>query len=433
MELDAIVLSDALSGVMIAGLSAGERAIRVARRVGARRVRVVDHDRTGLVAWRAGRTCPVLVIRADQLVHTPLVAPLTAAAPEGLAIAVGPDDHYAGALRATGAAAAAVVAALARGDSDASIAAWVAAGATTRIPHGEIARHPIATPAERRAAHRWLYRILIKPQDNAITRYLYRPVSLPLTRLLVWTPISPNQVSYLVAALVLVGCWLTAGPSLSGVTAGTAVILAASYLDCCDGEIARVKLLSSRWGAWLDTVIDELTTLGYLAALGWHCHRVYGPRWFGSAGDALGVDPWIAAMILGVAAVAWSMYCIYYNIVVVVGSANSQDYASRVEVVPGATPRSVRLRPAAADPRAPHRELPRWLALAVTYAPYLIRRDFIAWGALGIAIAHATHLLFALFLLGASVTAVIVTIDHTRLRGLQRSLVRRGLTREPAA
>jgi phosphatidylglycerophosphate synthase len=429
MELDAIVLSDALSGVMIAGLSAGERAIRVARRAGASRVLVVDRDRAGLVAWRAGRTCPVLVIRADQLVHTPLVAPLTAAAPEGLAIAVGPGDRYAGALRATGADATAVIAALARGDSDTSIAA----GATARIPHGTIARHAIATPAERRAAHRWLYRILIKPQDNAITRYLYRPVSFPLTRLLVWTPISPNQVSYLVAALVLVGCWLTAGPSFGGVTAGTAVILAASYLDCCDGEIARVKLLSSRWGAWLDTVVDELTTLGYLAALGWHGHLMYGPRFFGRFGDALGVDPWIAATIVGVAAVAWSMYCIYYNLVVVVGSANSQDYASRVEVVPGATPRSVRLRPLVVEPSASRRALPRWLALSATYAPYLIRRDFIAWAALGVAIAHATHVLFALFLLGALVTGVILTIDHTRLRRLQRSLVRRGLTREPHA
>jgi phosphatidylglycerophosphate synthase len=429
MDLDAIVLSDALSGVMIAGLSAGERAIRVARRVGASRVLVVDPGRAGLVAWRGDRTCPVLVIRADQLVHPPLVAPLCAAAPEGLAIAVGPEGDYAGALRATGPDATAVIAALARGDSDAAIAA----GATARVAHGAIARHPIATPAERRAAHRWLYRILIKPQDNAITRYLYRPISFPLTRVLVWTPISPNQVSYLVAALVALGCWLTAGPSFAGVTAGTAVILAASYLDCCDGEIARVKLLSSRWGAWLDTVVDELTTLGYLAALGWHCHRVYGPRFFGAAGDALGVDPWLAATIAGVAAVAWTMYCIYYNLVVVVGSANSQDYAGRVEVVPGATPRSVRVQPRVVDPAAPRRVLPRWLALPVTYAPYLIRRDFIAWAALGVAIMHATHLLFALFFVGSIVTVVIVAIDHARLRRLQRSLVRRGLTLEPIA
>src|SRR5204863_9125552 len=130
-----------------------------------------------------------------------------------------------------------VVAGLAGGDSDAAIAA----GATSRIAHGAIARHPIATPEDVRGAHRLLYRILVKPQDNAVTRYLYRPVSFPLTRLLVWTPITPNQISYLVAALVALGCWLTASASMARVVAGTVVILAAAYVGCCECGVARVK------------------------------------------------------------------------------------------------------------------------------------------------------------------------------------------------
>jgi len=171
MELDAVVLSDARSHEVIAGVSAGERAVRVARRAGATRVRVVLTDgaaaRGDLPAWRGARHAPVLVIRADQLVHPPLVLPLVAAAPlDGLAIAVDGDGAYAGAILAAGSRADAVIDALARGDSDAAIAAT----ATLRVPHGEIARHPIATPAQRSAAQRMLYRILIKPQDNAITR-----------------------------------------------------------------------------------------------------------------------------------------------------------------------------------------------------------------------------------------------------------------------
>ena len=429
MELDAIVLSDARSRVAIAGLSAGERAVRVARRVGATRVLVVDRAdgaapaRGELATWRAGRTCPVLVIRADQLVHPPLVAPLVAASPEdGIAIAVGPDDGYAGALLATGSRAAEVIAALVRGDSDAAIAAT----ATVRTPHGDIARHAIATPDERRAAHRMLYRILIKPQDNAITRRLYRPISLPLTRLLVWTPITPNQISYAVAVLVMIGCWLTAHASMNLAALGTAVILAASYLDCCDGEIARVKLMSSRFGAWIDTIIDELSTVGYMAALGWHCHLAFGRGFFVHLGSRLGTDPWIAAIALGVVTYGWSMYCIYYNIIVGVGSANSQDYAGSFEVVPGGQPNSVRLRPAAGKAITPTRELPGWLAAIATYAPYLVRRDFISWFALVFVVLHWTHVLFAGFVLGGVGTCVIVTIDHVKLRRLRGSIVRRG-------
>jgi len=456
MELDAVVLSDARSRVAIAGLSAGERAIRVARRVGATRVLVVDPtgepprpagkavggpmprgsasrmgcSRGELAAWRAGRTCPVLVIRADQLVHPPLVAPLVAAAPaDGVAIAVGPDDAYAGALLATGGGAARVIDALGRGDGDAAIAAT----ATVRIPHGDIARHAIATPDERRAAHRMLYRILIKPQDNAITRTLYRPISLPLTRLLVWTPITPNQVSYLVAVLVVIGCWLTAHASMNLAALGTAVILAASYLDCCDGEIARVKLMSSRLGAWLDTIIDELSTLGYMAALGWHCHLAFGRGFWGSLGGSLGIDPWIAAIALGVVTYGWSMYCIYYNIIVGVDSANSQDYAGSFEVVPGGQPNSVRLRPAAAKAIARARARPGWLAAIATYAPYLVRRDFLSWFALVLVLLHGTHVLFAGFVLGGVGTFAIVTIDHVKLRRLRAAIVRRGQILEPSS
>jgi len=442
MELDAVVLVDALSRVRIAGLSAEQRAVRVARRAGASRVLAVGDARDELIAWRAGRTCPVLVIRADQLVHPPLVAPLMAAvgavpaadglaiavssvpAADGLAIAVGADERYAGALLATGATAAQVMAALARGDGDAAIAA----SATARIAHGEIARHGIATPEERRAAHRMLYRILVKPQDNAITRVLYRPVSRPLTRLLVWTPITPNQISYLVAALVALGCWLTAHASMNMAIAGTAVILGAAYIDCCDGEIARLKLMSSRFGAWVDTVVDELTSVGYMAALGWHCHLVFGPHYFGD----LGFDPWLAAIGVGVATYGWSMYCVYYNIIVVVGSANSQDYATSIDVVPGRQPNSVRLRPGAPAPKVGP-EPPRWWAAITTYAPYLIRRDFISWCALVLAVLHATQILFIGFTLGGIVTAVIVTVDHVKLVRLRRSIVRGGQVLESAS
>jgi hypothetical protein len=457
--MDAVVLCSALSRVKIAGLSARERAVRVARRVGATRVvaialpgEPVDDaiTRDELVAWRAGQTSPVLVIRADQLVHTPLVAPLIAQLPgaddrglppggsaaegrrgliDGVAIAVGADAGYAGALIATGRGAAEVIAQLARGDSDTAIAG----AATARVAHGEIARHAIATADDRRAAHRMLYRILIKPQDNAITRYLYRPVSLPLTRLLVWTPITPNQVSYVVAALVVIGCWLTAHAGMAEVIAGSAVVLAASYVDCCDGEIARVKLLSSRLGAWIDTIVDELSSIGYMAALGWHCHLAFGRELFRPVGGSdLGFDPWNLAIAIGLCTYGWSVYCIYFNIIVGVGSANSQDYAGRFEVVPGRAPGRVRLRPVT-QAIAPSRELPGWLAAIAHYLPYVIRRDFISWCSLVLAVAHRTPLSFGLLWLGGLVTAVIVTIDHVRLRRLLRSIARGGQVLEQPA
>src|SRR5687767_11274001 len=195
-SLDAIVIAkDPVSRVYIAGVRARERAVRVAKKVGAQRVLVLDEESTreDIAAWRGVSTNRLLVIRADQLVHTPLVERVVEAGGDA-AIVVAPDGpsvndltagDYAGAFVVGGEAARMTLEALARGDSDVAIVN--ALERPIQVPHGDIARAPIRTREERRAAHRLLYRILVKPQDNALTRFLFRPVSYPITRVLVWT------------------------------------------------------------------------------------------------------------------------------------------------------------------------------------------------------------------------------------------------------
>ncbi|MBA3542046.1 MAG: CDP-alcohol phosphatidyltransferase family protein, partial [Deltaproteobacteria bacterium] len=327
----------------------------------------------------------------------------------------------------TGAVADAAVAALARGDADTAFVAGIPGA--TQVPHGEIACHPVGTPDERRAAHRLLYRILIKPQDNAITRYLYRPVSFPLTRLLAWTPITPNQISYLVGVLVVLGCWLTAHASPNMAIAGTVTLLVASYVDCCDGEIARVKLLSSKYGAWIDTIIDEASTIGYMVTLGWHCHLRFGSNYLGE----LGFDPWIAAAVITVFTYAIAMFCIYYNIIVVVGSANSQDYTPDLEIVAGARPNTVRFQ--AVPPKVVDSDSGSGMIverrsgvvyLAATYLPYIVRRDFLSWVSTVLAITHLTHISFASQAIGGVITLGVTLTAHVKLLRMRRAVVRAG-------
>jgi phosphatidylglycerophosphate synthase len=417
VALDAIVLADSeAANAVIAGLRVRDRAAKIASRLGATRVLVVDSNRAQVSTWRAGHDHPVLVIRADQFVHTPLVAPLVAQLPaRGLAIAVGPAGEYAGAFVAAGEAATAAIDALARGEDDTAIALT----ADTRIPHGDIARHPVDTAEDRRGAHRMLYRILIKPQDNVITRYLFRPISSRLSRMLVHLPITATQVSLVVAVLVAIGCWMTLDPRTEMMIGGALVILFASYLDCCDGEIARVKLQASTFGAWLDTIVDELSTIGYLLCLGWHCHLKYGPLYFGD----LGFDPWIAATWAGLVTCLWVLAGIYYNIIVGVGSANSQDYVSRFVIVPGSKPGSVRLAP---RPPAKAREWPAWMKPIVDFLPNIVRRDFIVWLAAVYAIIDVPHLSFATHLLGAVVSSIVITFDHLHLQAIRRAARKQG-------
>ena len=418
---DAIVLADGPAATaVVVGLTLRERARRVAGRAGAGRILVVDGPdaRAALAAWwRDACVDAVMVIRAhDQVVHTPLVAGLPAAG--GTALAVGADGEYAGAFLASGDDAPEVIAALGAGEDDAAIAARLAPRAAT-VPHGAIARHPAVTRDDRRGAARLLYRIVHKPQDNAITRYLYRPVSFPLTKLFVHTPITPNQISILTALIVVVGLVITAQGSLGSAIVGTAIVLAAAYVDCCDGEIARLKLLSSKLGAWLDTVIDELSSLGYMVALGIHCRRYWGSDYLGD----LPFDPWLAGIAVGAVTYLLTMYVIYYNLIVVVGSANSQDYVGRFEIVPGDQPGTVQLRPFVPPPAKERSGLVRLLAI---WLPYLTRRDFISWATLAMAIAGITHVSFALLVAGGVVTSAVVTVDHLRLRRQRREIAESG-------
>ena len=431
--LDAIVLADAPGAdARVVGLTLAERARRVCVRAGAQRV-LIARDRPAIAAWwaEAAHAGALLVVRAtDQLVHTPLVSGLaTAGSERGVAVvppgAVAtdiPEGAYAGAMLVRDAAADELVAALARGDDDRVLGATALAAGAASVPHGEIARHPATTHGERKAAARLLYRIIHKTQDNAITRYLYRPVSFPLTRLLVHTPVTPNQVSYAVAVLIAIGCWLTArGPMWSAI-AGTALCLFASYVDCCDGEIARLKLLSSKFGAWLDTIIDELSQIAYMVAVGLHCRYYFGVDYFGD----LGFDPWLWGIGVGVVSYALTIYIVYYNIIVVVGSANSQDYVGRFEVVDGDESNTVLLRPAATQAIATRADLHPALKWVATYLPYVVRKDFISWGSLFLAIAHVTQVAFAMLVLGGPVTAIIIGIDHLKLRVQLRAIARRG-------
>ena len=140
-----------------------------------------------------------------------------------------------------------------------------------------------------------------------------------------------------------------------------------------------------------------------------------------------GLDPWRLAIIVGVVTYGITIYCVYWNIVVLVGSANSQDYISRFEITPGERPGTARLRPITTQAiMLPPDTNPviRWLA---TYAPYVVRKDFITWGVLVLAIAHLTQVSFGLLVVGGVLSATVVAIDHVRARAQLSEIRRREL------
>ena len=112
-----------------------------------------------------------------------------------------------------------------------------------------------------------------KPQDGFVSRFLNRPISSRITRLLVRLPIHPSAFTMSIFVLpVTAGVFLLRGDYLS-ILVAAALFQVFSILDGCDGEIARVKNLESKFGERLDNLCDFLGSLIYVLALGSGLHH----------------------------------------------------------------------------------------------------------------------------------------------------------------
>jgi phosphatidylglycerophosphate synthase len=127
--------------------------------------------------------------------------------------------------------------------------------------------------ASARDAEQKLFRSLRKTEDGWTSRFLNRYLSLALSRLLVRTPLAPNQLSLLILGVGLAGAGLAARGDYFGGVAGAALFQLQSVLDGCDGEMSRVTHRTSRTGQWLDTVGDDVTNYAFFGAAGVGLYR----------------------------------------------------------------------------------------------------------------------------------------------------------------
>jgi phosphatidylglycerophosphate synthase len=113
-----------------------------------------------------------------------------------------------------------------------------------------------------------------KPQDGFVSRFLNRPVSSRITRVLLKFPIHPNALTISIFVLPLIACVFLLRGDYINIVIGAAIFQAFSVLDGCDGELARAKNLESKFGERLDYFCDFVASLLYVLALGLGLGRV---------------------------------------------------------------------------------------------------------------------------------------------------------------
>jgi len=116
-----------------------------------------------------------------------------------------------------------------------------------------------------RTGERALFRSLRKVQDGWTSRWLNRYISLAISRWLVKTPLTPNQISAGILAVGLLGAYLASRGTYVGLAVGAVLFQMQSILDGCDGEVSRVTFRGSKAGEWIDTIGDDLTNYSFFA------------------------------------------------------------------------------------------------------------------------------------------------------------------------
>ena len=137
-----------------------------------------------------------------------------------------------------------------------------------------------------------------KSQDGFVSRYLNRPISRVVTRLLLRFPTTPNAWTLLIFPIPIVASLILLHGTYWSFLWGLVLFQVFSVLDGCDGEIARAKFLESESGRRLDDLGDILSNLLLAVGLGFGLGRQAAAA--GHGGSFYVAEGILTAVLMGV-------------------------------------------------------------------------------------------------------------------------------------
>jgi phosphatidylglycerophosphate synthase len=142
----------------------------------------------------------------------------------------------------------------------------LAAPEARRRPAPDGAWETLITPDGVHRTKERLFRSLRQETDGYLAR-LDRTLSMALSRRLIRTPITPNSITLMSLIVGLAGAALLASADYWITLLGAALLWITCVLDGCDGEVARLTLRTSRFGARFDVIADNIVHLAVFVAI----------------------------------------------------------------------------------------------------------------------------------------------------------------------
>jgi phosphatidylglycerophosphate synthase len=159
----------------------------------------------------------------------------------------------------------------------------------------------ITDSATAAAAARVLWASLTSSSDGFVDKHFNRPVGRWLSKILVHTSVSPNQVSVASTLLGLMSAWLFAQGNDRAALSGAILLQVSAIVDCVDGDLARVLFKESRLGKWLDIGGDQVVHISVFVSIGIGLYRAgsEAPVMLLAASAAVGVVISFAIVVRG--------------------------------------------------------------------------------------------------------------------------------------
>ena len=108
----------------------------------------------------------------------------------------------------------------------------------------------------------------VKPTDGFFTTFFVSPYSKYIARWAARRGLTPNQVTTVSMLIGAAAAGAFATGTRPGLVAGAVLLQAAFTADCVDGQLARYTRTFSKFGAWLDSILDRTKEYLVFAGLG---------------------------------------------------------------------------------------------------------------------------------------------------------------------
>ncbi len=131
-------------------------------------------------------------------------------------------------------------------------------------------------PQDFSAQHEHLLKGSGLSNDSFMDRMVTRFFSRQFTRIFLQTPLSPNMITLLSLVIGLISAAYFFQGTYENSIMGAGLLLLSAWIDCTDGEIARLKFMESKIGGKLDILCDNLVHFAVFFAIGMGLYQFTG-------------------------------------------------------------------------------------------------------------------------------------------------------------